>query len=182
MKVLLRRAVGAAVFLTLVTSLVAPTAGAEPPVVFRPEIDETSVDVLAEISCDDFGVRITPLDGSRSAAIFFADGRAFLFAPASKYEVSANGMSVVVNGTGSFHDDAPVIADDGTFTQRSKATGHNLLFGIVDGEPTMRYYVGRVIAEFSGAVTDDGLEFGPEIDVIDDSRARMIDLCERLAP
>jgi hypothetical protein len=152
----LRAALCAAVCAAMTMVMGAGVATANPPDVAPPEGDDFVAEVPAEFSCTDFGVTVSPVQG-KTHAIYFADGRAFFHTPGAKYEVAAaneSGRSVVVNGTGAFHDSPPELLDPpieyGGVTYElaipTKMTGHNLLFGPfigTDGEATVGVFAVR---------------------------------------
>lgn len=140
----------------------AGVATAKPPDTSPPTTDTSVFDVPSELSCGDFGVSVSQVDG-KAHDIYFADWRAFLHSPGARYRVDADNSDrfVVVNGSGGFHDSPPVDLDppadyDGVTYELAiptKMTGHNLLAGLfidANGEATPGVYAmrGKATATF----------------------------------
>lgn len=155
-------------------------ASAGKPDITKPYPDEFVAVLPPEVSCGDLGVTVSSVQG-KSHSIYFADGRTFYHAPGAKYRVAAGDASVVVQGSGAFHDEPaqllePPLEYDGVTYELAiptKLTGHNLLAGVFidansDTAPAVLAVRGRAtvtllidfegdyvaFADFRGSATD----------------------------
>ena len=147
-----------------------------------PQPDDLYLQVAADDGCA-FAVTIEAVKG-KTGPILFDDGRAISPAPGLKLQLTNTAIpskTILLQATGSFHDQPAATDDDVIYTWDTLAVGQNVLLGILtDGpvdRPILLYTVGRVTVTIT-VDTDAGIVYFSHLDT---SAAKVVDVCPKLA-